>query len=121
MLVKNAEFRTYTHSSAQNNSWKLVGHSFKVGTLLQSSPLEMYSKICPPKLDLFSRILKQGWRKQLFTGPANSQRNNHSRRKGLKVGGAEVLIVAAKVDPRCRGLGHSPQMLTKVSFFATLK
>ena len=27
----------------------------------------------------------------------------HRRRKGLKVGGAEVLIVAAEVDPRCRG------------------
>ena len=25
---------TYTHSSAQNNGWKLVGHSIKIGTLL---------------------------------------------------------------------------------------
>ena len=45
----------------------------------------------------------------------------HRRRKGLKVGGAEVLVVVAEVDPRYGGLGAQPQMLTKVSFFATLK
>ena len=32
----------------------------------------------------------------------------HRRRKGLKVGGAEVLVVAAEVDPRCGGLGAQP-------------
>ena len=29
----------------------------------------------------------------------------HRRRKGLKVESAEMLIVVAKVDPKCRGLG----------------
>ena len=32
----------------------------------------------------------------------------HRQRKGLKVGGAEVPVVAAKVDPRCGGLGAQP-------------
>ena len=33
---------------------------------------------------------------------------HHRRRKGLKVGGAEMLVVVAKVDPRRRGLGAQP-------------
>ena len=33
---------------------------------------------------------------------------DHRRRKGLKVGGAEVPVVAAEVDPRCEGLGAQP-------------
>ena len=45
----------------------------------------------------------------------------HRRRKGLKVGGAWVPVVAAKVDLRCGGLGAHPQTLTKVSFLTTLK
>ena len=44
--------------SAQNNSWKLVSHSLKVGTLLLAYPLEMYNKICPTKMGLFSHVLK---------------------------------------------------------------
>ena len=32
----------------------------------------------------------------------------HRRWKGLKVGGAEVPVVVAEVDPRCRGLGAVP-------------
>jgi len=32
----------------------------------------------------------------------------HRRRKGLKVRGAEMFVVAAKVDPRCRGVGVQP-------------
>ena len=32
----------------------------------------------------------------------------HRRRKGLNVGGAEVCVVAAEVDPRCGGLGAQP-------------
>ena len=35
----------------QNNGWKLVGHLFRIGTLLQTingSPLEMYSKFVLP-------------------------------------------------------------------------
>ena len=33
---------------------------------------------------------------------------SHRRRKGLKVGGAEMLVVAAKVDSRRRGMGAQP-------------
>ena len=45
-------------TSAQNNHRKLVGHLFKIGRLSKASPLEMYSKICPTKLDLVGHIPK---------------------------------------------------------------
>ena len=44
--------------SAQNSYWKLVGDLFKIGRLSMASPLEMYSKTCPTKLDLVGHIPK---------------------------------------------------------------
>ena len=42
----------------QYSKW-VVGHLLKIGTLLlMTSPLEMYSKICPTKLDLVCHIPK---------------------------------------------------------------
>ena len=49
---------THKHSnSAQNKGWKLVGHLFKIGTLL-ASPLEMYSKFVLPNWTLLGHVLK---------------------------------------------------------------
>ena len=45
--------------SAQNKGWKLVGHSYGLSL---ASPLEMYSKICPIKLD-FARSYAEVGRK----------------------------------------------------------
>ena len=46
------------HTTAQNNHQKLVGHLFKIGRLSMASPLEMYSKIWPTKLDLVDHMPK---------------------------------------------------------------
>ena len=57
--------------SAQNKGWKLVSHSIKIGTLLWTiigSPLEMYNKICPIKLD-FARSYAEVGRKMTCDRP----------------------------------------------------
>ena len=49
--------------SVQHKGWKLVGHLIKIGTLLELSlafPLEMYSKICPTKLDFAQSYAEVG-------------------------------------------------------------